>query len=80
VNGFAGRSNEMQMIQFLLENARVLEKMAIFFIRTQTSAASTQQQNNHMQLQNNSLQLLNFPRASSQAQIEIFGNPYNNIM
>ncbi|GMY31569.1 putative F-box/LRR-repeat protein At5g54820 [Fagus crenata] len=80
VNGFAGRSNEMQMIQFLLENARVLEKMAIFFIQTQTSAASTQQQNNHMQLQNNSLQLLNFPRASSQAQIEIFGNPYNNIM
>ena len=36
--------------------------------------------NNHMQLQNNSLQLLNFPRASSKAQIEIFGNPYNNIM
>lgn len=81
VNGFVGRSNEMKMIQFLLENARVLEKMVISFIGRNAFAASTQQQqNNYMQLQNNSLQLLNFPRASSQAQIEIFGNPYNNTM
>jgi hypothetical protein len=62
VNGFAGRSNEMQMIQFLLENARVLEKMAIFFIRTQTSAASTQQQNNHMQLLEQFTSAAKFPK------------------
>lgn len=60
------------MIRFFLENARVLEKMVIFSTAIINSARSTQQEeDNQMQL-HNIAQLLNFPRASSQAEIDIF--------
>ncbi|XP_024018707.1 F-box/LRR-repeat protein At4g14096 [Morus notabilis] len=34
ITGFTGKSNEIQMVKFLLENAEVLEKMEIFLAET----------------------------------------------
>lgn len=68
ISGFTGRTNEMKMLRFLLENAGVLEKMEIYH----TADSSPQQEINSKGFQDNSHHLLNLPRASPQAQIEIF--------
>ncbi|KAH7546599.1 hypothetical protein FEM48_Zijuj01G0218200 [Ziziphus jujuba var. spinosa] len=72
ISGFTGRTNEMQMIRFLLENAGVLEKMEIYH--------SPQQEIDSTGFQDNLHHLLNLPRASPRAQMEIFTNfQFNNM-
>ncbi|KAK9269607.1 hypothetical protein L1049_001384 [Liquidambar formosana] len=71
---FMGKSNEMQMVQFLLKSASVLENFAIYSIKPKTFIPRTlHEQINFMWFQDyNFRKLLNFPRASSQAKIQIF--------
>ncbi|KAJ0101128.1 hypothetical protein Patl1_04472 [Pistacia atlantica] len=74
IHGFLGSINEMRLLQFLLEKARVLERISIISnLAKHILAGDPQQQIEHMQFQCQMFQmLLNFPKASTQARITLY--------
>lgn len=75
ITGFTGKSNEIQMVKFLLENAEVLEKMEIFLAETgMIPSNQTERYVNGMWYQDNSHYLLTFPRVAPEAHVAVFKN------
>ncbi|KAK2984756.1 hypothetical protein RJ640_004581 [Escallonia rubra] len=71
IYGFTGKSIEMEMIKFLLENAIVLEKLNVYYYGLHP-AASGQQHLNYKWVQfRNLVSLMTLPKARSQARVKM---------